>query len=135
MTIAVKQAAFHIPGGTVELKLNPYSTTVPDCDIYVSLVFFLAQVVLNILHSPVVSPDKMVIIPAQFNIELFKLLQMDVVREFLTHCTVYDGRKIALMIKKLPANEKIFWRCINRTCWLQLVTEMVGTVHGSVGPQ
>ncbi len=33
----------------------------------------------------------MVILPAQFNIELFKLLKMDVMLEFLTHCAVYDG--------------------------------------------
>ncbi len=33
----------------------------------------------------------MVILPARFSIELFKLLRMDVVPEFLTHCTVYDG--------------------------------------------
>ncbi len=39
------------------------------------------------------------------------------------------------MIKELPANEKDFLRCINRTCWLRLVAEIVGTVHGSVGPR
>ncbi len=33
----------------------------------------------------------MVILLAQFNIELFKLLKMDVVTEFLTHGAVYDG--------------------------------------------
>ncbi len=33
----------------------------------------------------------MVILPARFIIELFKLLKTDVVPEFLTHCAVYDG--------------------------------------------
>ncbi|PBK91283.1 hypothetical protein ARMGADRAFT_1082093 [Armillaria gallica] len=101
MTIVVKGVTFGVAHRTVKLKINSYSTTVPDCDIYVSFAFFLLQLVL-------ISLVIMVILPARFNIELFKLLQMDGALEFLTRCAVYNGRKIALTVKKLPANEEGF---------------------------
>ncbi len=46
MTIAVKRATFGVAHRTVKLKINSYSTMVPDHDIYVSFAFFLAQFVL-----------------------------------------------------------------------------------------
>ncbi len=46
MAIAVKRAAFGVTHRTVKLKINPYSTTVPNCDIDMSFAFFLAQLVL-----------------------------------------------------------------------------------------
>ncbi|PBK62321.1 hypothetical protein ARMSODRAFT_1024928 [Armillaria solidipes] len=87
MTIAVKRAALGVARWTVNIKINSYSTTVPDCDIY----YVDPSKSEYILHSPVVSPDKMAVLLARFNIELFKLLKTDVVPEFLTHCAVYDG--------------------------------------------
>ncbi len=49
MTIVVKGATFGVAHMMVKLKINSYSTTVLDCDIYVSFTFFLAQLVLNSL--------------------------------------------------------------------------------------
>ncbi len=39
MTIAVKQAAFGVAHRTVKIKINSYSTMVPNYDIYVSFMF------------------------------------------------------------------------------------------------
>ncbi len=58
------------------------------------------------LGIPVISSDKTVVLPARFNMELFKHLQTDVAPEVFTHRAVYDGRKIAFTVKKLPVNEK-----------------------------
>ncbi|SJL13318.1 uncharacterized protein ARMOST_16758 [Armillaria ostoyae] len=90
-TIGVKRAAFGAAGRKVKIKINAFSTTVPDCEIY---------------QYDVISSDKTVVLPARFNMELFKLLQTDVAPEVFTHRAVYDGRKIALTVKKLPVNEK-----------------------------
>ncbi|KAK0421940.1 argonaute-like protein [Armillaria borealis] len=90
-TIGVKRAAFSATGRKVKIMINAFSTTVPDCEIY---------------QYDVISSDKTVVLPARFNMELFKLLQTDVAPEVFTHRAVYDGRKIAFTVKKLPVNEK-----------------------------
>ncbi len=72
---------------------------------YVELSFYPFKSWQN-LGIPVISSDKTVVLPARFNMELFKLLQTDVSPEVFTHRAVYDGRKIAFMVKKLPVNEK-----------------------------
>ncbi len=46
MTIVVKQAAFGVTRRMVKIKINQYSTMMPDYDIYMSSAFFLAQLVL-----------------------------------------------------------------------------------------
>ncbi|PBK85438.1 Piwi-domain-containing protein [Armillaria gallica] len=56
--------------------------------------------------AAVISSDKTVVLPARFNMELFKHFQTDVAPEVFTHRAVYDGRKIAFTVKKLPVNEK-----------------------------
>ncbi|PBK62366.1 argonaute-like protein [Armillaria solidipes] len=101
-TIGVKRAAFGAVGRKVKIMINAFSTTVPDCEIY--------QYDVGVLNFPFTLPSRgvisTVVLPARFNMELFKLLQTDVAPEVFTHRAVYDGRKIAFTVKKLPVNEK-----------------------------
>ncbi|KAK0224342.1 argonaute-like protein, partial [Armillaria fumosa] len=92
-TIGVKRAAFGVSGRKIKVMVNAFPTTVPDCEIY---------------QYDVISSDKTAVLPARFNMELFKLLQTDVAPEVFTQRAVYDGRKIAFTVKKLPVNEKGF---------------------------
>ncbi|KAK0184437.1 argonaute-like protein [Armillaria mellea] len=91
-TTGVKRAAFGVVGRKVKIMINAFPTTVPDCEIY--------------QYDGVISSDKTLVLPARFNMELFKLLQTEVAPEVFTQRAVYDGRKIAFTVKKLPVDEK-----------------------------
>ncbi|KAK0479171.1 argonaute-like protein [Armillaria novae-zelandiae] len=90
-TTGVKRAGFGVSGRKVKIMVNAFPTTVPDCEIY---------------QYDVISSDKTAVLPARFNMELFKLLQTEVAPEVFTKRAVYDGRKIAFTVKKLLVNEK-----------------------------
>ncbi|KAK0199390.1 hypothetical protein DFS33DRAFT_241967 [Desarmillaria ectypa] len=110
ITIGVKRTAFGDAGKMVKIKINAFSTTVPDCEIYqydvgMSIFCFYPSKSWHKLDTLVVSSDKTVTLPARFNMELFELLQTDVAPDVFKPRAVYDGRKIAFTVKKLSVNE------------------------------
>ncbi len=149
MTIAIKRAAFGVGHRTVKLKINSYSTTVPDCDIYLSFAFFFAQLVP--MSLVIVCWPCQVVIYSLFSSRLawqdsnltgsarYRAIQAPQDEccagiSHTLHCVMTDERS-RLRWRSFQLMRNVLLRCIKHTCWLRVVAEMVGTVHGSVGPR
>ncbi|KAF9480194.1 argonaute-like protein [Pholiota conissans] len=83
-TVGVKRPGFGTSGRIVPTVINAFSTTIPDGIIY---------------HYDAVNPDKL---PSRLNMQLFNKLQQDIAPGIFSTPAVYDGRKNAFTMQKLP---------------------------------